>query len=104
MKKNTFDIVVPLDFEKNRIDKFLQSKLKEFSRTRLQSLIRDGQVKLNNSPIIDSSKKIKKDDEIKINFPEPKKTHIEPNDIPLDVLAIFQWSISHRCSTTSGSY
>ena len=79
-------MIVSPDFDKYRIDKFLQFKLKEFSRTRLQSLIRDGEVKLNNSPIIDSSKKIKKDDEIKINFPEPKETHIEPNNIPLDVL------------------
>jgi len=86
MKKNTYNMIVSPDFDKCRIDKFLQSKLKEFSRTRLQNLIRDGQVKLNNSPIIDSSKKIKKDDEIKINFPEPKETHIEPNNIPLDVL------------------
>ena len=86
MKKNTYNMTVSPDFNKCRIDKFLQFKLKEFSRTRLQALIREGQVKLNNKSIIDSSKKIKKDDEIQINFPEPKETHIEPNNIPLDVL------------------
>ena len=85
MKKNTYDMIVSPNFDKCRIDKFLQFKLKEFSRTGLQNLIKAGQVKLNNGQVIDSSKKIKKDDEIKINFPEPKQTHIEPNDIPLDV-------------------
>ena len=86
MKKNTYNIIVSPDFDKGRIDKFLQFKLKKFSRTRLQALIREGQVKLNNNSIVDSSKKIKKDDEIQINFPEPKETHIEANNIPLDVL------------------
>ena len=49
-------------------------------------MISDGQVKLNNSTINNSSKKIKKDDLIKINFPAPSETTIKPNKIPLDIL------------------
>tara|TARA_B100000029_G_scaffold507750_1_gene593087 strand:+ start:27 stop:1010 length:984 start_codon:yes stop_codon:yes gene_type:complete len=86
MKKNTYTIIVSSDFHKYRIDKFLQFELKEFSRTRLQTLIKEGQVKLNNIKVIDPSKKIKKDDEIKIDFPEPKEVNIKPNNIPLDIL------------------
>ena len=86
MKKNTFNTVVPLNFNGYRIDKFLQSKITELSRTRLQSLIHDGQVKLNNNIISNPSKKIKEKDEIKINFPAPKKTLIKPNKISLDIL------------------
>ena len=86
MKKNTYNVIVSPDFDKYRIDKFLQFKLKGFSRTRLQTLIKEKQVKLNSILIIDSSKKIKKGDEIQINFPEPKETHIEPSNIPLDIL------------------
>ena len=86
MKKNTFNTVVPLNFNGYRIDKFLQSKITELSRTRLQSLIHDGQVKLNNNIINNPSKKIKEKDEIKINFPAPKKTLIKPNKISLDIL------------------
>ena len=37
MKKNTFNIIVPLNSDGERIDKFLQSELKELSRTRLQN-------------------------------------------------------------------
>ena len=66
MKKNTYNVIVSPDFDKYRIDKFLQFKLKEFSRTRLQTLIKEKQVKLNNILIIDSSKKIKKGDEITV--------------------------------------
>ena len=57
MKKNIFDTTVSLNFHGNRIDKFLQSQLKDLSRTKIQTLIRDGQVKLNNTIIINSSKK-----------------------------------------------
>jgi len=86
MKKNIFNTVVPLSFNGFRIDKFLHSEILEFSRTRLQSLIRDGQVELNNIVIIDPSKKIKTNDKIKINFPPAKKTLIKPNKIYLNIL------------------
>jgi len=60
MKKDTFNIIVPQDFDGYRIDKFLQLKISELSRTRLQNLIRESQVKLNNEIINSSSKKNKK--------------------------------------------
>ena len=86
MKKNILNIVVPLNFNDYRIDKFLQSKITELSRTRLQSLIHSGEVKLNNTIIKNPAKKIKEKDEIKINFPSPKKTLIKPNEISLNIL------------------
>jgi 23S rRNA pseudouridine1911/1915/1917 synthase len=86
MEKNTFNISVSLDYHGYRIDKFLQSKIKDLSRTRLQSLIREGQVKLNDIAIINSSKKIKEEDRIIVNFPPPKETHIKPNKVNLNIL------------------
>ena len=86
MKKNILNIIVPLSFNNYRIDKFLQLKITELSRTRLQSLIHEGEVKLNNAIIDNPAKKIKEKDEIKINFPSPKKIHIKPNKIPLNIL------------------
>ena len=73
MKKNIFNIIVPLNCHGYRIDKFLQSQINELSRTRLQALIQDGQVKLNNIIINSTSKKIKEDDQIKVNFPSSKR-------------------------------
>ena len=86
MKKNILNIVVPISFNDYRIDKFLQSKITELSRTRLQSLIYDGEVKLNDTIIDSPAKKIKEKDNIKINFPAPKKTLIKPNKISLNIL------------------
>ena len=85
MKKNIINITVPLNYDGFRIDKFLQSQISE-SRTRLQDLIYEGQVTLNNAEINNAAKKIKYKDLIKINFPPPKETHIKPNNIPLDIL------------------
>ena len=56
MKKNISNIIVPLSFNSCRIDKFLQAKITELSRTRLQSLIRESNVKLNNIVINNASK------------------------------------------------
>ena len=57
MKKNILNIIVTLNYHGFRIDKFLQSQINKFSRTRLQTLIRDGHVKLNNITINNTSKK-----------------------------------------------
>ena len=86
MKKDIFNIIVPLNFHGFRIDKFLQLQIDEISRTRLQTLIRENHVKINNIIINNSSKKIKEEDNIQINFPPPKKTLIKPNKINLDIL------------------
>ena len=86
MKKNIFNTVVPFNYHGYRLDKFLQEQLKEYSRTRIQNLIADKQVRINNIIIINSSKKIKEKDQIKVNFPPPKETHIKPNKIPLNIL------------------
>ena len=86
MEKKTFNISVPIDSHRDRIDKFLQSQLSELSRTRLQNLIRNGHVKLNNVTINEVSKKIKNEDKIEVDFPQPKETLIKPNKIHLDIL------------------
>jgi len=86
MEKNIFNIIVPLNCHGYRIDKFLQLQINKLSRTRLQALIRNGQVKLNNIIIKYASKKIKEEDQIEVNFPPPKETLIKPNKIPLDIL------------------
>ena len=70
MKKNAFNITVPFNCHGYRIDKFLQSQINELSRTRLQALIHEGQVKLNSTIIKSASKKIKENDKIKVNFQE----------------------------------
>ena len=86
MEKKIFNINAFKEFIGDRIGKFLQSQLSKVSRTKLQSLIRDGHVRLNNSIIYETSKKIKNEDKIEINFPPPKEILIKPHKMPLDIL------------------
>ena len=86
MEKKIINVSIPVDFKGYRIDKFLQSQLSNLSRTRLQNLIRDGYVKINDAIIQESSKKIKNDDKIEIKFPLPKETLIKPYKMSLDIL------------------
>ena len=59
MGKKIFNITVSTNSHGDRIDKFLQSQISKISRTRLQILIRDGRVKLNNIIVCEVAKKIK---------------------------------------------
>jgi len=86
MKKKIFNIIEYTDIDAGRIDKFLQSQLKELSRTKIQNLIKQGHVKLNNTNIYETSKKIRKEDRIEVNFPEPKEASVKPYKMPLDIL------------------
>ena len=86
MKEKVFNLHVLPEYNGNRIDKFLQSHLDKISRTKIQNLIREGFVKLNNNQITESAKKIKTNDTIKIKFPPIKETHIKPQKISLNIL------------------
>jgi len=86
MKEKILYLDVSIDFNKSRIDKFLQSQFDKMSRTRLQNFIREGYVKLNNFKVNDSSKKIKAGDIIEIKFASPKETQIKPQKMLLDIL------------------
>jgi len=85
MEKKIFNINDFEDIKVLRIDKFLQSKLKDFSRTKIQSLIKDGNIKINDKLIYESAKKIKFNDKIEVNFPPVKNTQIKPYKMLLDI-------------------
>ena len=69
-----------------RLDRWLATQLPNLSRSRIQKLIEDGRVKLNNR--VCSSKKVKvvSGDCLDIVIPEPKKLNLTPEAIPLNIL------------------
>ena len=68
-----------------RIDKYLKELLPNESRSYIQKLLKDGHILVNNS-ICKPNYKVKADDQIKIDFPEPIEANIEAEDIPLDII------------------
>ena len=67
-----------------RIDSFLSGKT-EFTRTRIQQLIKERNIMVNGK-VTKSSYKIEKDDEIAIEVPEAETTEIKPENIKIDIV------------------
>ncbi len=69
-----------------RIDKFLNDRLANVSRSKIQQGIDNGFVTVNNKPI-KSNYKVHPNDEIIISMPEPPRdTEVIPENIPLDII------------------
>jgi len=79
------DFVVPAEFHNNRIDKALSS-LSGMSRSRLQDLINQGHVKLNDGIVASCNLKVKAEDALKVSVPEPKPTDIVPRSIDFEIV------------------
>lgn len=68
-----------------RIDRYLAENFEDKSRSYLQKLIKDGQVKVNGKPV-KANYRLVFDDRVEICMPEVKEPDIEPENIPLDIL------------------
>jgi 23S rRNA pseudouridine1911/1915/1917 synthase len=70
-----------------RLDAWLTAQLgEEFSRSRIKTLVKEGAVLLNGTPIVDPQRKVRPGDTYQITLPEPEDPAPKGEDIPLDVL------------------
>lgn len=71
-----------------RLDKLLASELDDFalSRERLQTLIKDGLVTINDKPVTKPSTRLKDGDTVVITIPEATPIALEAETIPLSVI------------------
>ncbi len=70
----------------DRIDLFLSQKKNEYSRSFFQRLISGGMVKVNDKVMKKASYQVRESDKIQVEFPEPVKIDVEPENIPLDFI------------------
>ncbi|MFP4097960.1 MAG: RluA family pseudouridine synthase [Alphaproteobacteria bacterium] len=82
----TLSIVVSLAYDGQRADKVLGALCQEMSRSRLQSLIKEGAVFLNDRPLDSVSFKVSVGDKFTVQVPQPVKADPEPEDIALDIV------------------
>lgn len=78
-------LVIKKKHSSKRIDKYLVSRLQDYSRSNIQRLIKEGAVKVNNTAV-KNSYEIKLNDAISIQLPTKGDEHIIPENIPLDVI------------------
>ncbi|RIX98728.1 RluA family pseudouridine synthase [Aureimonas flava] len=70
-----------------RLDQFLAAALGgELSRSRLQSLIEDGQVRIDETPVLLPKRKVAAGETVRLDMPEPEAPEPVAEDIPLDIL------------------
>ena len=80
-----FLFVVPDGGKEERLDLFLYSRSDGLSRSRIQSLIRSGDIKVNTLPS-KPSYKVKPGDEVFLVIPPPAPQVLEPEEIEFQVL------------------
>ena len=81
-----FEIIVPEEYDNERIDKFLTNSLElDFSRTFIQKLIKGKNISITGKDI-KQNYKVKTDDAIVIDIPEPEELHLVPRDIPVEII------------------
>lgn len=85
MKAEVLDLIVELEEDNIRIDKYIATELTQFSRSFIQKLIGDGLVTADGK-IVKSNYKVQSGNEIQIQVPEPVELDIEPENIPLDII------------------
>ena len=69
-----------------RLDKFLVSRLPEFSRARLQGLIADGFVLVDGRAAKKSGQMLEAGDAVEVRIPPPVSVGLVGEDIPLDII------------------
>ena len=84
------ELVVPSDFDSQRLDRFLVSVL-EKSRSQIQQLITDGRVAVQRgqkeaAAITRTNYAVRPDDRVSVDLPEPRPSDLAPEELPLDIL------------------
>ena len=69
-----------------RLDRQIQETHPDFSRSRIEGLIKGGFVTVNGAVAEKAGMKVAEDDEIVVEIPPPVPAVPEPEDIPLDVV------------------
>lgn len=74
------------DSAEQRLDKFLVEKMPDFSRARLQALILDGRVSVNEKTILKTGYSLSVGEAVSIEIPAVKDVGLVAEDIPLDIV------------------
>ena len=64
----------------------MSEQLQDLSRSRIQKLIENGHIKLNNRVCHSKNAKVVSGDRLVVTIPEPEKLNLTPENIPLDIL------------------
>lgn len=78
-------MTLEIDTAQPRLDAYLASRLKEHSRSRLQALVKDGHILVNDRQA-KPKQALNPGDLISVTIPEPVALELIPQDLPIDIL------------------
>ena len=81
-----FELSASAEDKGARLDRFLADKIEALSRTRLKSLILDGEVEVSGRTIKDPEYRVNAGDAIALTLPEPEAAKPAAEKIPLDIV------------------
>ena len=83
---NIINIEVEEKSNGERVDKYINSKVEELSRSYIKKLIEDSMIKVNGEILSSQKIAIKTGDAISITVPEPEELKVEGQNIPLEIV------------------
>jgi 23S rRNA pseudouridine1911/1915/1917 synthase len=72
--------------DSERLDKFLTERLPELSRSRVQGLIKDGFVRVDEKPVSKTGFAVTSGMSVSVILPPPEPVYLIPEEIPLDIV------------------
>jgi 23S rRNA pseudouridine1911/1915/1917 synthase len=84
-EKNGDTFVLSVDEPGVRLDRYVTDQFPDLSRTRVQKLIEEGHIKVNNATVKPGIK-LDTGDRLTIDLPAPAPSTLAPEDIPLNIL------------------
>lgn len=82
----SYKYIIPEHISGQRLDKALSLLCQESTRSQIQKAIKNKQAILNNVIISNLSSRVKENDVVEVNIAEAPPEHIEPSNIPLDII------------------
>lgn len=78
-------VIIDENDDAQRLDNFLTGIIGEYSRSKIQAFIKDGNILVNES-LKKPSYVLKEGDKVSISIPEAKSVEIPPQNIPLEIV------------------
>ena len=85
MTQKSFLYTIDHSSSGQRLDKFLSQLYPSMSRSNLKNLILKGNILLNMRQV-KAGYKLRENDQVNISFPDVQPSHIEPQNIPINIL------------------
>lgn len=84
-RSESFEFTAGINDVGIRLDKWLSLRLEDISRSRIESLLADGGISVNDAAAA-KSYKLKSGDLIKVELPEPEELEVVAQDIPIEIV------------------